>query len=104
MRFRTTAGCPRRPSIAKSGLSNDRVWIVDPLDGTKEFINKVPEFCVAIGLSDHGQPVVGVTYNPITQEMWWSDVGWDVTSESIARTLTKTRMLHRASVLASRSE
>ena len=85
-------------------LCKERVWIVDPLDGTKEFINKVPEFCVAIGLSDHGQPVVGVTYNPITNEMWWSGRGMGCHLGEHRAHLTRTRMLHRASVLASRSE
>src|SRR5579872_4698878 len=40
-------------------LDKRRVWIVDPLDGTKEFINQIPEFCVAIGLSDNGEAVAG---------------------------------------------
>jgi myo-inositol-1(or 4)-monophosphatase len=85
-------------------LGKERVWIVDPLDGTKEFINKVPEFCVAIGLSAQGQPVVGVTYNPITNEMWWSARGMGCHLGEQRAHLTRTRMLHRASVLASRSE
>ena len=85
-------------------LSKRRVWIVDPLDGTKEFINKIPEFCVAIGLSDDGEPVVGVTYNPITQEMWWSGRGMGCHLGDHRVRATRTRVLQRASVLASRSE
>ena len=46
-------------------LRHERVWIVDPLDGTKEFIKGIPEFVVAIALAERGVPVVGVTYNPI---------------------------------------
>ncbi len=52
-----------------------RVWIVDPLDGTKEFINGIPEFSVAIALVEDGVPVLGVTYNPIKREMYWSARG-----------------------------
>ena len=85
-------------------LSKRRVWIVDPLDGTKEFINKIPEFCVAIGLSDDGEPVVGVTYNPITEEMWWSGRGMGCHLGDHRVHATRTRVLQRASVLASRSE
>jgi myo-inositol-1(or 4)-monophosphatase len=85
-------------------LAAPRVWIVDPLDGTKEFIRKIPEFCVAIGLSDRGEPVVGVTYNPVTEEMFWSARGMGCHLGSHRVRVTRTRMLHRASVLASRSE
>jgi myo-inositol-1(or 4)-monophosphatase len=85
-------------------LDKRRVWIVDPLDGTKEFINNVPEFCVAIGLVDNGEPVVGVSYNPITDEMFWSARGMGCHLGKARVRVTKTRILRRASVLASRSE
>ncbi len=52
-----------------------RVWIVDPLDGTKEFIGGIPEFTVSIGLVEDGIPVVGVIYNPITEELFWASKG-----------------------------
>ncbi len=41
-----------------------RVWIVDPMDGTKEFIARIPEFGVSIALVEDGEPVVGVIVNP----------------------------------------
>jgi fructose-1,6-bisphosphatase/inositol monophosphatase family enzyme len=85
-------------------LDKRRVWIVDPLDGTKEFINNVPEFCVAIGLVDNGEPVVGVSYNPITDEMFWSARGMGCHLGKARVRVTKTRILRRSSVLASRSE
>ncbi len=49
-------------------LSKSRVWIIDPLDGTKEFLSGVAEFVVSIGLAMDGEAVLGVLYNPITQE------------------------------------
>jgi len=85
-------------------LTKQRVWIVDPLDGTKEFINKIPEFCVAIGLSDHAEPVVGVTYNPITNEMFWCARGMGCHLNDHRVHVTKNAELKVASVLASRSE
>jgi len=51
-------------------LSKRRVWIVDPLDGTREFINCRPEFAVSIALIENYLPVVGVIYNPITEELF----------------------------------
>ena len=53
-------------------LDKKRVWIVDPLDGTKEFIQTIPEFCVSIGLVEDNIPVVGVIYNPISDEMFYA--------------------------------
>jgi myo-inositol-1(or 4)-monophosphatase len=49
-------------------LAKPRVWIIDPLDGTWEFANGVPEFIVSVGLCLAGAAVVGVLYNPITEE------------------------------------
>ena len=51
------------------------MWIVDPLDGTKEFIKGIPEFAVAIALIEDGVPALGVTYNPIKREMYWAARG-----------------------------
>jgi myo-inositol-1(or 4)-monophosphatase len=47
-------------------LARDRVWVVDPLDGTKEFIKGLPEYSVAVALVEHGEPVLGVVHNPAT--------------------------------------
>src|SRR6266700_4886282 len=42
---------------AQSRLFKSRVWVVDPLDGTREFIEGIPEFCVSIALVERGKPV-----------------------------------------------
>ncbi len=51
------------------------VWIVDPIDGTKEFIQGIPQFTICIGLVRNGKPIVGVIYNPVTKELYWSIKG-----------------------------
>ena len=81
-----------------------RVWIVDPLDGTREFINGIPEFAVAIALIEDGVPVLGVTYNPIKRELYSSARGAGCYLNSQRVRVTRTRVLKRATVLASRSE
>jgi len=53
-----------------SRLNKHRVWIVDPLDGTAEFIAHNGEFCTMIGLALDGVPVVGVVYQPITDVLY----------------------------------
>lgn len=51
-------------------LNCGRVWVVDPLDGTKEFIEGVPHFVVSVALVEDGEPVVGVLYNPASNELF----------------------------------
>ena len=50
-----------------------RFWLVDPLDGTKEFINRNGEFTVNVALIDQGRPVAGVVYVPVKNIMYWAD-------------------------------
>lgn len=49
-----------------------RYWLVDPLDGTKEFIKRNGEFTVNIALIEHGIPVAGFVYAPVPGEMYWA--------------------------------
>ncbi len=49
-----------------------RFWLVDPLDGTKEFINRNGEFTVNIALIEDGVPVMGVVYLPVTKELYFA--------------------------------
>ena len=49
-------------------------WIVDPLDGTKEFIKKNGEFTVNIALCKNGRPIFGVIYVPVSRELYYADV------------------------------
>lgn len=65
----------RRDDAAR--LDHDRVWIVDPLDGTREYMAGIPEFCVMIGLAIVGEPVLGVVYNPATDTLYGGVVGGD---------------------------
>jgi 3'(2'), 5'-bisphosphate nucleotidase len=48
-------------------------WMVDPLDGTKEFVNRNGEFTVNIALIENGKPTMGVIYIPITKEIYFAD-------------------------------
>jgi len=46
------------------------VWIVDPLDGTVNYANGIPFFCVSIGLAVDGRPAVGVVHDPSRRETY----------------------------------
>lgn len=69
---------PRVPVISEENLeipyrerkSWARFWLVDPLDGTKEFIKRNGEFTVNIALVEHGRPVVGVVYHPVNDTLY----------------------------------
>ncbi|HBC04338.1 MAG TPA: 3'(2'),5'-bisphosphate nucleotidase CysQ, partial [Aequorivita sp.] len=50
----------------------NRCWIVDPLDGTKEFIKRNGEFTVNIALVEKGNPVLGVIYVPVSKELYFT--------------------------------
>ena len=85
-------------------LQRRRVWIVDPLDGTREFTLRVPEFCVCVALVEDGKPVVAVEYNPATDQMFAAARGAGTTLNGApARVSTQARVAD-AVVLASRSE
>jgi myo-inositol-1(or 4)-monophosphatase len=85
-------------------LSKERVWVVDPLDGTKEFIEGVPNFVVSVALVENGFPIVGVLFNPVTKEIFTavSDEGAHLNGE-IIHCVTKEDVCDMV-ILNSRSE
>lgn len=56
-------------------LSRRRLWVVDPIDGTNSFVKGRAEFAICVGLVDDGKPVVGVVFNPATDELYHASVG-----------------------------
>jgi len=85
-------------------LGKSRVWIVDPLDGTKEFIQKIPEFCVCVGLAIAGRATLGACYNPATDELFAGIAGEGATYNGKPAHVSDVRDLLQTRVLASRSE
>ncbi|MFM9027502.1 MAG: inositol monophosphatase family protein [Bacteroidota bacterium] len=68
-------------------------WIIDPLDGTTNFVHGIPLYCVSIGLYENGQPVLGVVYEPNLDECFtaWKNGGAYLNGKSI-RVSETTRM------------
>ena len=85
-------------------LEKEFVWIVDPLDGTKEFIEGVPHFVTSIGLVRNGIPILGVLYNPVTQEMIKTDESGVVLYNDKPAKLCQESVLKDVGCLNSRSE
>ncbi len=53
-----------------SRLDKELVWVVDPIDGTKEFVSGIPEYAVSVALVEYGLPVLAAVYNPATEELF----------------------------------
>ena len=87
-----------------SRLDKSRVWVVDPLDGTREFVMGLPEFCVSIGFVENGKPVAGGIYNPATRETFLGAVDCGVLYNGRPVRPSQRTSLDGALVLASRSE
>jgi myo-inositol-1(or 4)-monophosphatase len=51
-------------------LGKTRIWIVDPIDGTKAFVNRLPEFCISVALIEQDKPVLAAILNPSTDELF----------------------------------
>ena len=85
-------------------LQKEKVWIVDPLDGTVEFINGVPEFAVSVGLVENGQPILGVIFNPAKDEIFYAARSGGVFFNDKRVQVTDRTQLKGALVDASRSE
>ncbi|XP_037933788.1 inositol monophosphatase 2 [Teleopsis dalmanni] len=57
-------------SKREAELTDDPTWIIDPIDGTSNFIHKIPHCCISVGLAINKELVVGVVYNPIANELY----------------------------------
>jgi myo-inositol-1(or 4)-monophosphatase len=62
-------------SGASAGSDARHRWIVDPLDGTTNFLHGIPHFAVSIALERDGEIVAGVVYEPVHDEMFWAEKG-----------------------------
>lgn len=51
-------------------LEKERVWVVDPIDGTREYLQGIPEYSISVGLVINGAPALGVVYNPAADRMF----------------------------------
>ena len=87
-----------------SRLDKHRAWVVDPLDGTREFVEGIPEWSVSIGLVEGGQPVAGGILNPATGQLVIGAIGHGVTLNGAEAKVSDRPELGGAVVLASNSE
>jgi myo-inositol-1(or 4)-monophosphatase len=85
-------------------LREERVWVVDPLDGTREFVEGIAEWCISVALVERGSPLAGGIVNPATQETFLGYAGRGVTYNGEPARVSDRAQLNGALVLASRTE
>ena len=86
-------------------LGHTRVWIVDPIDGTRSYVAGRPEFAISIALAQQGRAVVGIVTNPATNELFYAvhDEG-AFRDDGTPLHVSRTRTTAGAVLIASRSE
>jgi myo-inositol-1(or 4)-monophosphatase len=87
-----------------SRLDRERVWVVDPLDGTREFVEGIPEFCVSIAMVEGGRPVAAGICNPARNETLVGAIDCGLSYNGAPAYASRRSELQGALVLASRSE
>ena len=72
---RTTFGVLMEGSGAIVGTDVEQLWIVDPIDGTTNFLHGVPHFAISIAVEERGEITAGVIYEPVRDELFWAEKG-----------------------------
>ena len=88
----------------KSRFKNNWFWCVDPIDGTRSFINKKPEYSISVALIDKKKPIFGIVYNPSTNENFYAIKKKGAFCNEKKITVGETNDLERATIAISSSE
>jgi myo-inositol-1(or 4)-monophosphatase len=87
-----------------SRLDKEVVWIVDPIDGTREFISGIPEWAISVAYVVNGKPVAGGISNPASEELILGSIHSGVTYNGTPARISSQKTLAGAVILGSRSE
>lgn len=77
-------------------LDMRRLWIADPIDGTRAYIAGLPDWTIAVALVEDGRPLLGCVYAPVTDEMFFAEVGKGATCNGAKITVTDSASLDGA--------
>ncbi len=83
-----------------SRMQHKRIWIVDPIDGTRSFIERTSEWCIAAALIEDGRPVVARVYRPLEKAMYAAVVGKGATLDGEKISVSNRKHLERARIIA----
>ncbi len=68
----------------RNEITSEYQWVIDPLDGTTNFAHGIPIFCVTIALFQNNSPILGVTYDPLRDEMFSAEAGQGATLNNLS--------------------
>jgi myo-inositol-1(or 4)-monophosphatase len=85
-------------------LGCPRVWVIDPIDGTKEFIEGVPQFAISIAFVVEGRPKIAIVYNPAKERFYKAAAGQGAYLNDEVIRVSPRQDINGASLLVSRSE
>ncbi|MCB2055091.1 MAG: 3'(2'),5'-bisphosphate nucleotidase CysQ [Geminicoccaceae bacterium] len=85
-------------------LKAERLWIVDPIDGTRSFVEGRPEFTISIALADRSGPLVGVVFNPATGQLYEAARGAGARLNGASLTMPARSGIDGASIVVSAGE
>jgi myo-inositol-1(or 4)-monophosphatase len=88
----------------RARLQRRRVWMVDPIDGTRAFADGLPEFAISVALLRAGAPVLGVVFNPATGESFEAERGCGTWCGGARLRVSAHETLQGARLLSSRTE
>lgn len=81
-----------------------RIWVVDPLDGTKEFVRGLPEFALSVALVEDGRPILAVVFNPSIGQLFYAQAGTGAFRNGTLARVSARKKFANACLLSSRSE
>ncbi|MBL4617835.1 MAG: 3'(2'),5'-bisphosphate nucleotidase CysQ [Robiginitomaculum sp.] len=84
-----------------SRLRAERVFVIDPIDGTRAFIKGKPHFSISLAIVENGRPIAGAVYNPALNEMYLAAKGQGATANGKAINVRKCEVLLNCSMIAS---
>ncbi len=85
----------------ESGIraGNEYCWVIDPLDGTTNFAQGLPYFCISVALTHHGQPILGVVYQPILKEFFYAIKGHGAFLNGVKLQISDTAVFNESVVI-----
>ena len=87
--------------LPKNDSESPFCWVVDPLDGTTNYVHQLPSFSVSIGLLYLGQPIVAVVWDPILKELYQATLGGGATRNGQSISVSNCDSIERAMVIIS---
>ncbi|VDM58119.1 unnamed protein product, partial [Angiostrongylus costaricensis] len=88
-------------SVGPFTYTNDPTWIIDPIDGTTNFVHRIPIVAICVGLAINKELRAGIVYNPVTQELYFAQVGCGAFKNGFPIHVSTTTALNRSLIMAS---